>query len=62
MLISKSTPDGFFTISIESEMWEEEGDEVPIRSIEQLVLELELVAAELKQFLIKEEKGPSHAH
>ena len=43
-------------------MWEEEGDDVPIASIQQLIIELELIAAELKQFLNAEEKGPALAN
>lgn len=43
-------------------MWESDDDGVPISSIQQLILELELVAAELKQFLTAEEKGIQSAN
>jgi len=62
--LSKSTPDYFFKITIESDMFDDaiEDEGIPVDAIEGLILELELIAAELKQFLIESEKEVKNAN
>ena len=64
MKLSKSTPDYFFKITIESDMFDDaiEDEGIPVDAIEGLILELELIAAELKQFLIESEKEVKNAN
>lgn len=60
MQMYKWTKDRYFKISIESELIDEvdEGGEVPGDAIENLVLELELIAASLRQLLVAEDEVP----
>lgn len=55
MRFSKHTPDRFFKITVESELLTDtEEEQIPSESIAGLVLELELLAAELRALLTDE--------
>lgn len=64
MKLSKFTTDRFFKITISSDLFDEldEDAEIPVDSIESLILELELIAAELKKFLEESGKEPKVAN
>lgn len=54
MQFSKHTPDRFFKITVESVLLTDldEDEQIPSESIAGLILELELLAAELKALLV----------
>ena len=52
MKMSKSTPDRFFTLTVESEKWEST-DPIPVESIEALIAELEELRGQLLSFVIE---------
>ncbi len=63
MILSKQTHDKWFTITIESEIMDDiEDEEIPISSIEGLIIELELIAAELRVLLNESGKEVKNAH
>lgn len=55
MTLSKTTPDGFFTITIESEGFDD-GPDLPVESIEALIHELEALRAMLVGLIISDAK------
>ena len=58
MKFTKHTPDRYFKISVESDLLSDDindNEKIPVESLNQLILELELVAAELRQFLNSED-------
>lgn len=64
MKFSKTTPDRYFKLSIESDLLsddEDDNEQIPIDSLSQLILELELITYELKQLLL-DDKEVKNAH
>jgi hypothetical protein len=58
--LEKRTSDRFFKIIVESDELNDDMDdneEIPATSVEQLILELELLAAELRKFLAIDDKA-----
>lgn len=64
MRLSKTTYDKWFTIEISSEIMDDigEDDEIPYGALEGLIIELELIAAELRVLLDEGSKEIKHAN